>query len=186
MIKQLKQAIHSYVSIPCFTCFMTLLLFYICHITTLLPCFKVWEIHVALLPFISNQVRNKQNMRMLHMYVSVTMAWWHRWCICLWNDMQFSGSQTPRVLQMIHEIDPTMKIWPGYGRDEEPMEKAILFNKETICKSLSGAPTVDRISSIVLRGVSHEGRLISREAWDQEQEGNRDTRVRQVQAVSMT
>ena len=97
MIKQLKQAIHSYVSIPCF---MTLLLFYICHITTLLPYFKVWEIHVALLPFISNQVRNKQNMRMLHMYVSVTMAWWHRWCICLWNDMQFSESQTPRVLHL--------------------------------------------------------------------------------------
>jgi len=45
---------------------------------------------------------------------------------------------------------------------------------------------VDRISSAVFRGVSHEGRLIGREARDQEQEGNRDTRVRQVQAVSMT
>ena len=22
---------------------------------------------------------------------------------------------------MVHEIDPTMKIWLGYGRDEEPM-----------------------------------------------------------------
>ena len=33
------------------------------------------------------------------MYVSVTMAWWDRWCICLWNEMHFSGSQTPRVLQ---------------------------------------------------------------------------------------
>ena len=31
---------------------------------------------------------------------------------------------------------------------------------------LPGAPTVDRISSIVLRGVSHEGRLISKEACD--------------------
>ena len=39
---------------------------------------------------------------------------------------------------------------------------------------------VDRISSVVPRGVSHEGRLIDREACDQEQEGNRDTRVRQV------
>ena len=46
--------------------------------------------------------------------------------------------------------------------------------------------TVDRISSAVLRGVSHEGILIGRVACDQEQEGNRDTRVRQVQAVSMT
>ena len=32
---------------------------------------------------------------------------------------------------MIHEIDPTVKIWPGCGRDEEPTEKAILFHKET-------------------------------------------------------
>ena len=45
---------------------------------------------------------------------------------------------------------------------------------------------VDRISLVVLRGVSHEGRLISRGARDQEQEGNTDTRVIQVQAVSMT
>ena len=45
---------------------------------------------------------------------------------------------------------------------------------------------VDRLSLAVLRGVYHEGRLIGREACNQEQEGNRDTRVRQVQAVSMT
>ena len=45
---------------------------------------------------------------------------------------------------------------------------------------------VDRILSAVLRGVSHEGRLIGRDACNREQEGNRDTRVRQVQAVSMT
>ena len=32
---------------------------------------------------------------------------------------------------MIHEIDLTVKIWLGYGRDEEPTEKAILFDKET-------------------------------------------------------
>ena len=79
-----------------------------------------------------------------------------------------------------------MKIWPSYGRDEEPTEKAILFDKETTRTPLPGVPTVDRISSVVLRGVSHEGRLIDREACYQEQEGNRDTRVRQVQAVSMT
>ena len=39
------------------------------------------------------------------------------------------SSLTPSAL-MIHEIDPTMKIWPGYGRDEEPIEKTILFDKE--------------------------------------------------------
>ena len=76
---------------------------------------------------------------------------------------------------MIHEIDLTMKIWPGYGRDEEPAEKAILLDKET---ARTCAPTVDRISSVVLRGVSHKGRLIGRDACNQEQEGNRDTRVR--------
>jgi len=44
---------------------------------------------------------------------------------------------------------------------------------------------VDRISSTVLGGVSHEGRLISRCARNQEQEGNRDVRVRQVWAISV-
>ena len=51
---------------------------------------------------------------------------------------------------------------------------------------LPGAPTVDRISSVVLRGVSHKGRLIGTGARNQEQEGNRDTKVRQVRAVRMT
>ena len=32
---------------------------------------------------------------------------------------------------MIHEIDPTVKIWPGCGKDEEPAENTILFDKET-------------------------------------------------------
>ena len=38
-------------------------------------------------------------LKMLRMHVSVTMAWWDRWCTCLWNEMQFCRSQTPRVLQ---------------------------------------------------------------------------------------
>ena len=95
------------------------------------------------------------------------------------------SSPTPSAL-MTHVMDPTVKIWPGYGRDEEPTEKVILVDKETARTPLPGAPTVDRISSAVLRGVSHEGRLIGRGACNQEQEGNRDTRVIQVQAVSMT
>ena len=83
------------------------------------------------------------------------------------------SSLTPSAL-MIHEIDPTVKIWLGYRWDEEPVEKAILFDKETSRTPLPGTPTVDRISLAVLRGVSHEGRLIE-EACNQEQEGNRDT-----------
>jgi len=43
---------------------------------------------------------------------------------------------------------------------------------------------VDIISSAVLRGISHEGRLIGRDARNLEQEVKRDTRVRQVRAVS--
>ena len=78
----------------------------------------------------------------------------------------YTGSRSSLTLSalMIHEIDPTMKIWPSCGRNEEPMEKTILFDKETARKPLPDAPSVDRISSAVLRGVSHEGRLIGRGA----------------------
>ena len=89
------------------------------------------------------------------------------------------SSPTPSAL-MTHVMDPTVKIWPGCGRDEEPAEKTILFGKETARTPLPGAPTVDRISSVVHRGVSRDGRLIDREACNQEQEGNRDTQVIQV------
>ena len=41
---------------------------------------------------------------------------------------------------------------------------------------LPGVPTVDRISSAVLRGASHEGRLIGGGARNQEPDG--DTRRR--------
>ena len=77
-----------------------------------------------------------------------------------------TGSRSSPTLSalMVHEIDLTVKIWLGYGRDEEPVEKAILFDKEPARKPLPSAPTVDRISSAVLRGVSHEGRLIGRGA----------------------
>ena len=43
------------------------------------------------------------------------------------------SSPTPSAL-MIHEIDPTVKIWLGCGRDEEPVEKTILFDKEVAHK----------------------------------------------------
>ena len=92
---QMLQCNVSHVSWLC--CYFTLVtLLPYCHVSR----YEKFMLHsqVALLPFISNQVWNKQNLQMLHMCVSVTRAWWHRWCICLWNDMQFSGSQTPRVL----------------------------------------------------------------------------------------
>ena len=84
------------------------------------------------------------------------------------------SSPTPSVL-MTHVMDLTVKIWPGCGRDEEPAEKTILFDKETAHTPLPGAPTVDGISSAVHRGVSRDGRLIGRGACNQEQEGNRHT-----------
>ena len=71
---------------------------------------------------------------------------------------------------MTHEMVGVETICTSCERNEEPMEKAILFDKETARKPLPGAPTVDRISSAVLRGVSHKGRLIGRGARNQEQE----------------
>ena len=89
-----------------------------------------------------------------------------------------SGSRRSPTLSVLmnHEMDPTVKIWPGYGRNKEPAEKAILFDKETARTPLPSAPTVDRLSLVVLQGVSHEGRLVGRGARDQELDGNRDTR----------
>ena len=73
------------------------------------------------------------------------------------------SSPTPSAL-MTHVMDPTMKIWPGCGRDEEPAEKTILFDKETARTPLPSAPAIDRISSVVHRGVFRDGRLIGRGA----------------------
>ena len=59
------------------------------------------------------------------------------------------SSLTPSAL-MIQEINPAVKIWSGCGRDEEPIEKAILFDKEIARSPLPSVPTIDRISSAVL------------------------------------
>ena len=79
-------------------------------------------------------------------------------------------------------------IHPPSGHLFGPLVVNMCIDRDVpvVTSSISTSVIVDRISSVVLRGVSHEGRLIGREACDQEQEGNRDTRVRQVQAVSMT
>ena len=79
-----------------------------------------------------------------------------------------------------------MKIWLGYREDEVPAKHTILFDMETTRTPLPGVPTVDKRCSAVLRGVSLEGRLSDRGARNQEQEGNRDTRVRQVWTISTT
>ena len=47
-----------------------------------------------------------------------------------WIYTGLRSSPTPSTL-MTHEMDLTVKIWLGYGRDEEPVEKAILFDEET-------------------------------------------------------
>ena len=94
------------------------------------------------------------------------------------------SSPTPSVL-MTHVMDPTMKIWPGCGRDEEPTKKTILFDKETAHTPLPGAPTIDIISSVVHRGVSHDGRFVGGGARNQEPDGDKAQRqrFRQVWAV---
>ena len=65
-----------------------------------------------------------------------------------------TGSMSSPTLSalMTHEIDLTVKIWLGYGRDEEPAGSTILFDKKTTRTPLPGAPTIDIISSAVLRG----------------------------------
>ena len=44
----------------------------------------------------------------------------------------YTGSMSSPTLStlMTHKMDPTMKIWLGYERDEEHVEKVILFNKK--------------------------------------------------------
>ena len=103
VIKKVKQAIHTYVSIQCSTCCVTLLLYYTCHTTTLLPCFKTWEIHVSLL--CCTTTIHKQSSTKQTKYANVSYVCFRE------NDMMrqmmhmfmrrnaISRSQTPRVLQ---------------------------------------------------------------------------------------
>ena len=86
-------------------------------------------------------------------------------------------SPSPSTL-MTQEIDPTIKIWLDFGEDEEPAKHTILFVIETARTPLPSIPIIDRIFSAVFREVSHKGRLINRGARNQEQDDNRDTRVR--------
>ena len=84
------------------------------------------------------------------------------------------------------EVKPLL-TWPALGHPLlEPCPLMVVGSATSGISSMTLCGNVDRISSAVLRGVSHEGRLIGRGAYNQEQEGNRDTRVRQVRAISAT
>ena len=83
---QMLQFHISHVSWPC-CYFILVILLPCCHVSRYEK--LVLHSHVSLLPFTSNSSMKQTELRMLHMYVSVTMAWWHRWCICWWNEMQF-------------------------------------------------------------------------------------------------
>ena len=51
---------------------------------------------------------------------------------------------------MTQEIDLIIKIWSGFGEDEEPAKCTILFVMEIAHTPLPGMPTIDRILSVVL------------------------------------
>ena len=68
-------------------------------------------------------------------------------------------SSSPSAL-MTQEIDPTVKIWPGFGEDEEPEKCTILFVMETARTPLPAVPTINKRCSAVHRGVSHDGRFV--------------------------
>ena len=102
-IKQLKQTIQSYVAMTCFICFMAWLLFYTCHISTMLPCFKVWEIYVVFIcctTIIHKHSNTKQTECANVAYVCFSdngMMTWIMHMFMKWHAI--SRSQTPRVLQ---------------------------------------------------------------------------------------
>ena len=84
---------------------------------------------------------------------------------------------SPSPLALITlKIDPIVKIWLGFGEDEEPAKRTILFVIEIARTPLPGAPTIDKICSAVHRGVSRDGRLIGGGARKQKPDG--DTRRR--------
>ena len=64
----------------------------------------------------------------------------------------YTGSMISPSLSalMAQEIDPTIKIWLGFGEDKEPAKHIILFVIEIAHTSLPGVPTVDKRCSVVL------------------------------------
>ena len=175
-MKQQNNPFHSNVANPCFTCFMTLLLFYTCHITTMLPCFKVWETHVAFTCFtttIHKQFKYETNIIANVAYACFsTMAWWDRWCICLWNEMHFCGSQTPRVLHQwtqakkrTKQTSASAQRHASFARARPKSRRNVLNHvqpKQTVpCKIRALAPAKNRTwpSRLTTHYDSHDSRL---------------------------
>ena len=84
--------------------------------------------------------------------------------------------------QLLKQEYATLKFKDGESVDDFSLRLQSLISK---LRSHGVTIDVERISSVILRGVSYEGRLIGRDACNREQEGNRDTRIRQVRAISM-
>ena len=67
-------------------------------------------------------------------------------------------SPSPSAL-MTQEIDPTVKIWPGFGEDEEPKKCSILFVMKTTHTPTWRANCRQKMFDSPL-GVSHDGRFV--------------------------
>ena len=83
--------------------------------------------------------------------------------------------------KQLQTVPPTKLFGRASLRELEPEPERSSSKHEALIASLlplSRSFPVDRISSAVHRGVSHEGRLIGRDACNREQEGNRDTQIR--------
>ena len=70
---------------------------------------------------------------MLHIHVWVTMAWWDRWCTCLWNEIQFCGNQTPRVLQLSFlKEDETTTFIPSPRHERQVTHTVYMFSSSSL------------------------------------------------------
>ena len=97
--------------------FTLMLQFHVSHVSWVCCNFTLVTLYYQVAMF--QGMRNPCCIHMLHYYHSQTskyetniienvayacfstMAWWDRWCTCLWNEMHFCGSQTPRVLHRV-------------------------------------------------------------------------------------
>ena len=68
-------------------CYSTLVIFLpCCHVSR----YEKLRLHSHVTPLLFTTLKHETYTiwKMLHMHVSVTKAWWDRWCTCLWNEMQ--------------------------------------------------------------------------------------------------
>ena len=65
--------------------------------------------------YYSQQLSMKHTqLKMLHMHVSVTMAWWDRWCTCLWNEMQLVEAKHLRCYTSFHVAKKHLLVFIVY------------------------------------------------------------------------